>query len=168
MTPLPGALGGKELIVWRLDKSARSATWDSGEGASQRGGRWNSRGTLAVYCAVDPSTAILEVAVHTGFPFLDRVSHVLSEVTITDLAAVHVVAPDEIPDPAWLRPGVAGSAQQKFGDALLATHAFVVLPSAVSSHSWNVLISPPLAAKLYVLRSQEPFVLDPRLNPSAP
>lgn len=54
-------------MAWRLDQSKYAATWDSGEGAFLVGGRWNSRGVRAVYCAIDPATAILEVAVQRDF-----------------------------------------------------------------------------------------------------
>ena len=103
MTPLPGALGGTELVAWWLDQVAYAATWDSGEGAFLVGGRWNSRGLRAVYCSVDPATAILEVAVHKGFRALDTVLHVLTAITV-DPTAVFVVDPAMIPNPNWLRP----------------------------------------------------------------
>jgi hypothetical protein len=73
MTPLPVALGGSELIAWRLDQAAYAPNWDSGEGAHRVGGRWNSKGVRAVYCSLDPSTAILEFAVHKGSRALDTV-----------------------------------------------------------------------------------------------
>lgn len=44
MTPLPMALGGTELIAWRLDQAVHAATWNSGEGAYRVGDRWNSKG----------------------------------------------------------------------------------------------------------------------------
>jgi RES domain-containing protein len=71
LTPLPPPLGGKDLVAWRLDLAQFGETWASGEGAFRVGGRWNSRGVRAVYCSIDPSTAILEVAVHKGFRALD-------------------------------------------------------------------------------------------------
>ncbi|MFL5101793.1 MAG: RES family NAD+ phosphorylase, partial [Xanthobacteraceae bacterium] len=73
MTPLPAPLGGTEVVVWRLDQAKYRAAWDSGEGAYKVGGRWNRRGVRAVYCSIDPATAILEVAVHKGFRALDTV-----------------------------------------------------------------------------------------------
>lgn len=76
MTPLPAALGGKDFIAWRLDRDAYAPTWDSGEGSYLAGGRWNSKGVRAVYCSIDPATAILEVAVHKGFDVLDTVHHI--------------------------------------------------------------------------------------------
>ena len=106
MTPLPGALGGRELVAWRLDQAAFASTWDSGEGAYRTGGRWNRRGVRAVYCSIDPAIAILEVAVHNGFKALDTVPHVLTAVTISTPSRVHVVEPSSIPNPNWLRPGI--------------------------------------------------------------
>ncbi|QDF41568.1 RES domain-containing protein [Bradyrhizobium symbiodeficiens] len=164
MTPLPAALGGSELVAWRLDQSKFSATWDSGEGAFLVGGRWNSRGVRAVYCSIDPATAILEVAVHKGFRALDIVPHVITSATI-DPAGVFVVAPDTIPNPNWLRPGLPSAGQQAFGDGLLATHRFVVIPSVVSTASWNLIFTASNAAGSYSMRSQEPFALDTRLHP---
>jgi RES domain-containing protein len=77
MTPLPAPLGGSELVAWRLDQPTFATAWDIGEGAYRSGGRWNSKGVRAVYCSIDPATAILEVAVHKGFKALDTVAHVL-------------------------------------------------------------------------------------------
>lgn len=164
MIPLPPLLGGTELVAWRLDDARHSGTWDGGEGAFRVGGRWNSRGVRAVYCSLDPSTAILEVAVHKGFRTLDTVPHVLTSLVITDPKDVKVVAPGDVPNPNWLRPGVPGAGQQAFGDALLAGHRFVAIPSAVSTHSWNLIFDSARASGRYALRSQEQFALDPRLH----
>jgi RES domain-containing protein len=116
VTPLPGALGGDALVAWRLDHQRFSETWDSGEGAYLAGGRWNSRGVRAVYCALDPATAILEVAVHKGFRALDTVPHVLTQMTVIDPREAHVVSPDDVPNPNWLRPGIPSAGQRAFGD----------------------------------------------------
>ena len=163
MTPLPGALGGTELVAWRLDAARHAAKWDSGEGAYLAGGRWNSPGVRAVYCAIDPATAILEVAAHKGLRALDVVPHILTALTV-DPSAVEVVRPEELSDPAWLSPGITSAGQQAFGDELLARHQFVVIPSVVSNHSWNLVFLSARAGGAYGLRSQEPFALDPRLH----
>lgn len=165
MTPLPAALGGTELLSWRLDQAVHAATWDSGEGAYRVGGRWNGVGGRAVYCSIDPATAVLEVAVHKGFAALDTVPHALTAIEITDPAAVHVVEPAALPNPNWLHPGPPSAGQQAFGDALLAAHAFVAIPSAVSTHSWNLIFVASKAAGKYRLRGQERFALDTRLHP---
>jgi len=165
VTPLPAPLGGDELVAWRLDDARHGATWNSGEGAYRVGGRWNSRGVRAVYCSIDPATAILEVAVHTGFKALDAVAHVLTAMTVAEPSRVHVVDPASVPNLNWLRPGVPGAGQQTFGDALLARHTFVAIPSTVSTHSWNLIFVATATPGTYTLRSQEPFALDPRLHP---
>lgn len=163
MTPLPAPLGGKELVAWRLDQAIHATVWDIGEGAYRAGGRWNSRGVRAVYCSIDPATAILEVAVHKGFKALDTVAHVLTAMTITAISSVHIV--DSVPNPNWLRPGIPSAGQQAFGDALLALHRFVLIPSTVSTHSWNLIFAATGAAGAYTMRLQEPFALDTRLHP---
>jgi len=165
VTPLPGALGGETLVAWRLDHQRFSQTWDSGEGAYLAGGRWNSRGVRAVYCALDPATAIMEVAVHKGFRALDTVPHVLTSMAVSDPGEVHLVRPEDVPNPNWLRPGIASAGQQEFGDALLARHAFIVLPSVVSTHSWNLIFVAAKAQGRYGMAAQERFALDPRLHP---
>jgi RES domain-containing protein len=167
MTPLPAALGGNELVAWRLDSTIHASTWASGEGAFRYGGRWNSRGVRAVYCSIDPSTAILEVAVHKGFRVLDTVAHVLTAVNILEPSSVHVVDPASLPNPAWFRPGIPDAGQQAHGNQLLSAHKFIAIPSAVSVHSWNLIFVAASAAGAYDVRRQEPFALDTRLHPPA-
>jgi RES domain-containing protein len=165
MTPLPAVLGGKpELVGWRLDRTRYGATWDAGEGARREGGRWNSAGRAVVYCSLDPATTILEKAVHAGFAVLDTVPHVLTRFVINAVSDIHIVTPANVPNANWLRPTYPSAGQQRFGDALLAAHPFVLIPSAVSSASWNLLFDPVRAAGAYSVQSQEPFALDTRLH----
>ncbi|MGR8964634.1 RES family NAD+ phosphorylase (plasmid) [Rhizobium leguminosarum] len=165
MTLLQIALGGTELVAWRLDQVVHAPTWDSGEGAYRVGGRWNSKGIHAVYCSLDPATAILEVAVHKGFRALDTVAHVMTAAVIADAGDVHVVDPGSVPNPSWLRPGIPGAGQQAFGNDLLRQHRFVAIPSAVSPHSWNLIFLAGGAAGAYALKFQDAFALDTRLHP---
>jgi RES domain-containing protein len=165
VTPLPQLLGGpRELVAWRLDRAKYASTWDSGEGARLEGGRWNSIGTAVVYASLDPATTILEKAVHAGFPILDTVAHVITSFEVNDPAGVYVVQPTAVPNANWLRPTYPSAGQQGFGDALLATHLFVLIPSAVSTDSWNLFFDPRRAAGKYVQRTQSAFALDGRLN----
>ena len=164
MTPLPGALGGRELVAWRIEATRHFPGWQAAEGAFRVGGRWSSAGARVLYTSIDPSTAIAEVAVHKGLSTLDTVAHTLIEIGIADPSKVHRVAAGSVPNPNWLRPGTVSAGQQAFGDALLAAHALVLIPSVVSTHSWNLLIDVSAAAGLFKLRRSEPFALDPRLN----
>jgi RES domain-containing protein len=160
MNPLPWAPSWR---AWRLDREIYKETWDSGVGAQKVGGRWNPPGRTVVYASADPSTAILEVAVHAGFDTLDAVPHVLTCFEVLDQRLIKVVQPEEVPNPVWLTSAAASPNQQKFADALLAEHPFLLLPSAVTRHSWNLLISCELAEGKYRLVSQERFGLDTRL-----
>jgi RES domain-containing protein len=167
LTPLPGALGGKGLVAWRLETTKHFSMWDTAQGAFLVGGRWSAVGRRVIYTSLDPSTAIVEVGVHKGLDTLDTVPHTLLEIEISDPARVHVVDLATIPNPHWLHPGAVSAGQQAFGNVLLATYPLVVLPSVVSSHSWNLLVDVAGAAGLFKLRCSEHFALDPRLSPTA-
>ena len=134
-------------------------------GAQNSGGRWNPKGVKALYCSLDAATAILEVAVHKGFPALDKAPHVITALQIVDPALVHVVKAGNVPNPAWLLTGVPSAGQQEFGAELLAKHVFVAIPSVVSRHSWNLVFDPDRAAGKYAKVLQEPLSIDTRLNP---
>jgi RES domain-containing protein len=163
--PLPPYLGGPDVLAWRLERTVYAETWDSGEGAYRCGGRWSSVGLRVVYCAMDPATAILEVAVHRGFDVLDTERHTLTWLKIADPSQIHVVNPSDVPNPNWLRPGYVSQGQRQFGRALLHRHGIVAFPSVVSTHSWNLAFIPSAAAGAYALVDQEPFALDGRLHP---
>lgn len=165
MTPLPAPLGSGEFVAWRLDQAKYAATWDAGEGAYLVGGRWNSKGIRAVYCSIDPATAILEVAVHKGFKALDTVPHILTAINF-DPAATFVVQPSSVPNANWLRPGIPSAGQQTFGDNLLSKHKFIMIPSAVSTESWNLVFVASTATGAFTVRSQQAFALDTRLHPA--
>lgn len=167
MTPLPSPLGGAELVAWRLDSKKRAGEWDSGEGARRGGGLWNSKGVRAVYCSIDPATAILEVAVHKSFEVLDTVPHVLTALIIANPHGVHIVELVDVRDPGWLRIGPPTREQQAWGDELLQQHKVFVIPSAVSRRSWNLVFDPVGGAVSYGLKLQEAFELDPRLHPAS-
>ncbi|EKT4528299.1 RES domain-containing protein [Pseudomonas putida] len=154
-----------EVHFWRLDSKRYASTWDLGIGAEKGGGRWNPKGLATVYASLDASTAILEVAVHKGFGSLDALPYVLTQVRITDPSKIHVLDTTAIANANWLLPGTPSRSQQHYGEELLSKHPFVVLPSSVSRHSWNLVMNPALARGLYEVVLQEPFSLDGRLNP---
>jgi RES domain-containing protein len=160
MNPLPW---DDRWFAWRVDPEAYKCTWSSGIGSERKGGRWNRPGRRVVYASVDPSTAILEVAAHGSFNRLDTKPHVLTCFEISDQALVRVVQPEELPNPYWMSPARTSPNQQDFADALLAEHPFLLVPSAATRHSWNLLVSCELAEGQYRMISQERFGLDTRL-----
>ena len=168
MTPLPPPLGPGGIFLWRLDDARHAATWASGEGSFRVGGRWNARGRRVIYAALDPSTAILEVAVHKTFRTLDTVPHVLTRARLVRPEAIRVVTEADLPNPNWLRPGQPSAGQQAFGDAHLAEAPAFVVPSVVSRQSWNLVLDAARTASLIDDVEQQDFALDPRLHPPAP
>jgi RES domain-containing protein len=167
VTPLPAPLGDeKYLVAWRIDATQFAAAWDSGVGAEIAGGRWNPQGMKAVYASLDPSTSIVEVAVHRGFKVLDTKPHVQTSFHVLESQDIRVLRIEEIPNPAWLHGGVPSAGQQNFGAKLLQENLFIVVPSVVSRLSWNLVFNPSRATGKYKLRSQDRLVLDTRLNPS--
>lgn len=168
MTPLPGGLApAGSSVAWRLDAASYATTWDSGIGAERAGGRWNPKGLRVVYASFDPSTTILESAVHRGFDVLDTAPFVLTRFVIRDPADVRVVWPTDLPNPAWLHGGIPSAGQQAWGADLLALHPFVALPSVVANSSWNIVFRPDKATGRYGITEQDRLILDTRLNPTA-
>jgi RES domain-containing protein len=164
VTPLPPPLGTGEIRLWRIDQERHYKSWHVGEGAFRVGGRWNTPGVRAVYASLDPATACLEVAVHKSFEVLDRSPHYLTFARIVDPCGIHVVAPDDIPNPNWLTPASPSKNQQKFGNDFLREYGCILIPSAVSRHSWNLIFDADQADGLYADVAQERFALDPRLQ----
>jgi hypothetical protein len=107
---------------------AKEPIWPEAAGTAQ---------ASASYIAL---AAILEVAVHKGFRVLDTVPHVLTTITVNP-KAVFVLDPSAIPNPNWLRPGIPSDGQQTFGGDLLSRHKIVLIPSVVSTASWNLMFS---------------------------
>jgi len=166
MMPLPASMEPQApLIAWRIDKHVHAGEWDSGAGAKLSGGRWNPKGMSVVYCSLDPATCILESAVHKGFDVLDVQPHILTRMQILEPEAVRLVAPFDLANPAWMQAGTPSAGQQHWGASLLEAHPFVIVPSVVSKHSWNLVFQPSLARGRYQLVEQERLVIDGRLNP---
>lgn len=101
---------------------------------------------------------------HKGFKTLNTVPHNLHSFMVMDTNKVRVVQPEEVPNPNWLRPTPTNKDQQEFGDKLVDAHPFVLVPSAVSLHSWNLLVNVMLATPLMADIQLERFSLDPRLR----
>ena len=152
------------LMTWRLETSKHFSTWQTAEGAFLFGGRWSSPNRRVLYTSLDPSTAILEVAVHKGLRTLDAVAHTLIQIELVPIKRIFKLDPASVPNAHWLRPGTISKDQQLFGDALLKTHALVLIPSVVSTHSWNLLIDVDAAKAQFILKSSEAFALNPSLT----
>jgi RES domain-containing protein len=138
--------------VWRISKTRYAGSVDemlNGEGARQLGGRWNSVGVPAVYCAETSSLAALEILVHLAGEDWPPYS-------ILDI---------EIPDELIVEPTGSTDDTQATGDELLARSLAIAVPSAVNGLERTVVINPqhPEFGRIK-LGKIRPFVLDQRLR----
>ena len=130
-------------------------------GAELYGGRWNSPGRRAVYCATSISLAILEVLVHLR-----------DERALEDFVVLEIQVPDDslmrlYPLPEHWRAEPLTSASQQAGDAWLDSQSSLglVVPSVIVPLEYNVLLNPRHAGFADCLGSvsQVDLTLDSRL-----
>lgn len=150
------------MRLWRLG-SGLFPLW-SGDGARLKGGRWNEKGTRAIYASASFAAAVLEVMVHAN---IGRVPRGTMGITID--------IPDDVPvdrlrsEQLDLWDAHPPSASRAYGDAWLKRNGGLVLmvPSAVTS-GWddNAMINPlhPAFGRI-VVSAPLPVRLDPRLFP---
>ena len=81
--------------------------------------------------------------------------HVLTGFEVIEPGSVHVVRPDAVPDREWLTCDEPHEVQQRWGAALLDAYPFLVIPSACSPRSWNIVFVPDRARGLYRRRVRE-------------
>lgn len=134
------------VTAWRVVKVKHKAGAFSGQGAKDHGGRWNSKGSAAVYAAGSLSLAILEILMH-----LDDAA-LLSAYGCFALripgALVEVPPPGSIPA-NWASPTIPREVQE-WGDRWLKSGKSAVLqvPSAAyrlegtASPESNYLLNP--------------------------
>lgn len=148
------------MIVWRLARLAHVKL--DGEGAGLAGGRWNSRGSPAVYTSSRLSLAALELLVHTEVTLVPP-DLVACEIDIPDALDVERVEIADLPA-QWRFPNHPGC--RAIGDRWLAEGRTPVLrvPSAVVPEEWNCIINPRhRGAKAIEIVRRRKFSFDARL-----
>ena len=150
------------LRVYRIVKPRHERSAWTGEGASKVGGRWNSRGIPAVYCAGSLALAAMEMLVHLEGPdLLARYRWAWIELDSRRVIDLDAKRPPrrwyENPPPVELK---------QIGDAFLLESDAPALrvPSAVVPTESNYLLNPahPEVRKLRTGRFLA-FRFDPRL-----
>ena len=145
------------MRVYRVAKARHAGdakTMLDGRGAREWGGRFNSPGTRAVYCASTLSLAALEILVHAP-----RVA------ILPDYRYLEIEVPEEAIEHVEVAPRPADTVA--FGDARLGVDG--VLGFSVASFALtlerNVVLNPdhPDFASLVTHGEVRPFPLDPRL-----
>lgn len=118
------------MKVWRIAKAEYARTTRqmlNGEGASQYGGRWNPKGTRAVYCSENSSLAALEVLANLASP---------------SAFPIHRVLDLDVPDEAIAVAEPSTGNTRRMGAELLRAHLALAAPSVVNPLERNVVINP--------------------------
>lgn len=134
-----------------------------GTGAMLHGGRWNSAGVRAIYCASTLAVAQLETLVHIGRT-IPPTNHAWISIDLPEDVATTILGPADLP-PGWDHP-TAKDVSQSVGDAWFAAKSTAVLrvPSvaAAADHVWVIDQDHPDFARMTASPPQ-PLVWDPRL-----
>jgi len=151
--------------IWRLARRAFCATAAdafSGIGAELEGGRWNAKGTWAVYAAEAQSLAVLEVLVHIARKLAPD-DYVFIGAVIPDAA----IAPPPAAMPAGWRTPEPNALTVGIGQPFLDANTSLAMrvPSVIIPTEYNVLINPkhPAFATVAIDPALTPFYFDDRL-----
>jgi RES domain-containing protein len=139
----------RDVCIWRIaqDLPYRRATDLSGNGAKFSGGRWNSKGQVAVYAASTIALATLETLAHLNDDIATRNTFVLKvHVPGSVWQLREVIEANEL-DPTWLAEPPS-STTIDFGDQWLlgGSAPLLLVPSVIVPEKYNLLINPAHAA----------------------
>jgi RES domain-containing protein len=149
------------MIVYRLCKQEFINDL-SGYGAEMNGGRWNGKGTPALYTTGSRALAVLEVAVHVPFGILPT-NYFMILIEVHEVGITRIGIPELPTD--WNRNPVARSTQYVGNDFLKANTSLILqVPSATVTGDFNYIINPrhPDFKSLKIIMA-EPFEFDSRL-----
>ncbi len=150
------------MKVYRISRKAFIADL-SGEGARLYGGRWNKKGTSALYVSENRALATVEYLVHLPFALVPK-DVCIAEIEVPDGQKFEVVNAADFPIgwsayPAPMSLAEIGDAWTKRNETLM-----LKVPSAVVKNEWNCVINPRHAAFSEVrIAFIEEYAFDPRL-----
>lgn len=134
-----------------------------GEGARLVGGRWNSKGTRALYMSENRSLAVLEVLVHLSATLPDR--YIVGSADIPDDAAVEILEERHLPANWTTLDPREQEGTRRIGDEWIAQRRSMVLsvPSVILGER-NYVLNPshPDFARI-AFAEPVPFRFDNRL-----
>ena len=150
------------MRVFRISRKAHAAF--DGEGARIVGGRWNRRGTAAVYASESLALAALELLVHAD-PALLPEDLVAIAAEVPDNLAVESVPPRELPADWRNHPAPEALADRGTEWAKSRRTAVLAVPSALVPRERNFLLNPahPDFRRIRIGKP-EPFTLDTRFR----
>jgi len=154
------------MKLYRLTQKKFADTPFSPMGAKLYGGRWNSKGTEALYFAESESLCSLEVFVHVNNDPNIVDQYDLYRIDVPDELIVKL---DEEDLPATWRNIPAGEETQEIGDEFLNAvepqYAALQVPSTISPRDNNYVINPnhPAMEESFNNHEKLEFGFDPRI-----
>ncbi|MGG4607198.1 RES family NAD+ phosphorylase [Providencia sp. Me31A] len=152
------------MMLYRLIKSDFAHDAWSGQGARLYGGRWNHKGTPAIYTSTSISLAALEILVHVNQDTLLN-NFTLLSIDIND-RYVMKLSVEHLPrdwqrDPAPTSTMDIGTAWLNNQDSLA-----LIIPSCIIPYEYNAIINPLHPQFQKTLNTVKPldFHFDPRFN----
>ena len=142
-------------IGWRIVTRRRQADAFTGEGARLAPGRWNARGTRAIYLGGTLSLAALEMLLYAGRAAL-TIPLLVFRVDFPEGVGVESLLIDKLPV-NW-RQQPPPDSTRRLGSDWIAHGAAVALrvPSALIPEEWNLVLNPahPDFSKLRIGKPQ--------------
>ena len=152
------------MRLWRIEKSIFAKEVRSGNGARIYGGRWNSPGRPAIYCAGSLSLAMLEVLAHVSTEEDAGEKRVFFTADIDD-KWMEEIATADLPR-NWRSALNVGPCRLQ-GDAWLGRGHSVALrvPSALVAGEFNCILNPahPHSRRAALWSAGKPLRMDSRL-----
>jgi len=150
------------MIVYRLCKKEYVNDL-SGYGAEMNSGRWNGKGTPALYTSGSRALAVLEIAVHVPFGIMPT-NYYMITIEVPEGASMTKIETADLPVD-WNRNPFPRSTQY-IGDDFLKANTNLILqaPSATVKGDFNYIFNPrhPDFKSLKIVIA-EPFEFDSRL-----
>lgn len=149
------SISDSKLIVYRITKQKRIRDI-SGKGSSVTGGRWNNKGTPALYTASNVSLALLENLVH--IPKIMDLKYALAYFEINNSNVIRRVEDLDLSKLSSTENSDIGTfAFDKLNVPVLS------VPSAIVPIERNYILNPIFAGSAFNLKSTELFTIDKRL-----
>lgn len=154
------------MQLYRLTQKKFAESPFSPLGAKLYGGRWNSKGTEALYFSASESLCCLEVFVHVNNDPSIIDQYDLYRIEISDKLIVKL---DEEDLPKNWQRIPAGEETQEIGDQFLKTskpkYAALQVPSTISQRDKNYLVNPshPALEKIFKKHEKLTFRFDARI-----
>jgi len=150
------------MIVYRLCRKSYANDL-SGRGAEINGGRWNGKGTAALYTSSSRALCAIEIVVHVPAGIIPK-DYFMVSISIPDSETIDTISPRDLPG-NWNTNPISRSTQ-RIGNAFLAEQKALILtvPSAIIKDEWNYIINPmhPGFKKVKIVNT-ELFTFDTRL-----